>query len=129
MSDPVRKSLGQTISVRTGSLGNVISSVSSGEYRIPQFQREYVWERTKVTELFDSIVKEYPIGSVFLWRASREYNSLFRHSANLGVKSIEDTDNITFVLDGQQRITSLYLTLEGQRSHDRLDLFSGCYFS
>lgn len=108
-----QKYLSQTINVGTGTLSNLMLSVSSGEYRIPQFQREYVWERTKVNELFDSIFNQYPIGSVFLWNAGREYNSLFRHSVNLGIKPVEKDDNIKFVLDGQQRITSLYLALNG----------------
>ena len=88
-------------------------AVEKGQYRIPQFQREYVWEKTKVLELFDSIYKEYPIGSFFLWKAERSFNHLFRHSVDLNVPPIRDDDDVCFILDGQQRMTSLYVTLMG----------------
>ncbi|MCB1078750.1 MAG: DUF262 domain-containing protein, partial [Verrucomicrobiae bacterium] len=95
------------------TLDGLVLSVRRGEYRIPQFQREYVWEKTKVVSLFDSIYHEYPIGSFFLWKADREHNRLFRHSVDLGIPEIKDDDNVSFILDGQQRITSLYVTLIG----------------
>jgi hypothetical protein len=94
-------------------MNNVVVAVSKGQYRIPQFQREYVWKKSKVIELFDSIYKEYPIGSFFLWKAGREHNQLFRHSVDLDIRPIQADDNIAFILDGQQRITSLYVTLKG----------------
>jgi len=103
----------QKIRVIPDNLNNLIIAVQKGYYRIPQFQREYVWEKSKVISLFDSIYKEYPIGSFFLWRASRKHNDLFRHSIDLGIAPIHQDDNVTFILDGQQRITSLYVALQG----------------
>jgi hypothetical protein len=103
----------QKIQVIPEILNNLVVGVSKGEYRIPQFQREYVWEKSKVIELFDSIYREWPIGTFFLWKAGREYNRLFRHSIDLNISPIQDDDDITFILDGQQRITSLYVTLMG----------------
>ena len=103
----------QKIQVVPDTLNNLIVEVGKGEYRVPQFQREYVWEKSKVIELFDSIYKEWPIGTFFLWEAGREHNRLFRHSIDLNIPPIRDDDDITFILDGQQRITSLYVALMG----------------
>lgn len=103
----------QKIEVRPGTLGNLLSDVEKGRYRIPKFQREYVWRRSKVVELLDSIYQEYPIGSFFLWKAPREYNRLFRGTVELGIPPVDKHDDVSFVLDGQQRITSLYVTLNG----------------
>lgn len=101
------------IEVQPSTLANLIADVENGRYRIPQFQREYVWPRSKVQELFDSIYHEYPIGSFFLWDAERKDNHLFRQLIDLGVPPVKDHDDISFILDGQQRITSLYVTLMG----------------
>jgi hypothetical protein len=103
----------QKIRVQSETLINVVAAVSKGQYRIPQFQREFVWEKSKVIELFDSIYKEYPIGSFFLWKADRIHNRLFRHSISLNIPPVKDDDDVSFILDGQQRITSLYVTLVG----------------
>lgn len=103
----------QNIRVFAETLNNLIVAVSRGEYRIPQFQREYVWEMSKVLSLFDSIYKEYPIGSLFIWNAGREHNRLFRHSVGLNIRPVRQDDHVSFILDGQQRITSLYVTVLG----------------
>jgi len=103
----------QNISVRSDTLSNLIRDIENGNFRIPQFQREFVWNRGKIAELFDSIYNEYPIGSFFLWKAEKEFNNLFRATVNLGVKPIDEHDNVSFILDGQQRTTSLYVALRG----------------
>lgn len=105
----------QKITVKPDTLNNLVSAVERGEYRIPQFQREYVWVTSKILELFDSLYREFPIGSFFLWKAGREHNYLFRHTVDLGIPPVEEHDNISFILDGQQRITSLYVSLKGLR--------------
>jgi hypothetical protein len=103
----------RNIQVVSSTLNNLVVAVERGDYRVPQFQREYVWERTKVIELFDSIYKEYPIGSFFLWKAGREHNRLFRNSVDLNIPPAANDDDVSFILDGQQRITSIYATLMG----------------
>ena len=103
----------QKISVKPDTLANLIIDVANGNYRIPQFQREFVWKKSKIIELFDSIYREYPIGSFFLWQAGREHNNLFRHTVDLGLPAVGEHDSVSFILDGQQRITSLYVSLNG----------------
>lgn len=99
-------------------LHDVMSDVGRGKYRIPEFQREFVWDRTDVVDLFDSIYRSYPIGSFFFWRVPRGMWDFFRDIEGLEQPSIEDVRNsefpeVSFVLDGQQRLTSLYTTLNG----------------
>lgn len=94
-------------------LGDLISYVGRGDYRIPQFQRDYVWKKSKVIDLFDSVYQEFPIGSFFLWKADREHNRLFREVPGLKVKPVGEHDVVHFVIDGQQRVTSLYVALSG----------------
>jgi len=101
------------IEVKPSTLANLVADVGSGRYRIPQFQREFVWNKSKVRELFDSIYQEFPIGSFFLWDAERENNHLFRQLVDLGIPAVGKHDDVSFILDGQQRITSLYVTLKG----------------
>jgi len=103
----------QKITVRPDTLPNLIADIAKGNYRIPQFQREFVWSTKKIIELFDSIYQEFPIGSLFFWKAGKEHNKLFRHTVKFASKPVGDEDNISYILDGQQRSTSLYVTLLG----------------
>ena len=100
--------------VDDANLRDVFNRISDGRYRIPEFQREYVWDTSEVTELFDSIYNSYPIGSLFLWEVPEEMNEFFRDTREFGQPSVEDVRyQVSFVLDGQQRLTSLYIALEG----------------
>lgn len=103
----------QKIDVTSSNLPKLMVAVANGTYRIPQFQRDFVWSASKIIELLDSIFKEYPIGSFFLWNAGREHNHLFRHIVDLDIPPVGKHDNVSFILDGQQRVTSLYVTLNG----------------
>ena len=58
---------------------------------MPEFQREYVWPKKKVLELFDSIYREFPIGSFFLWIAGRQHNHLFLELVDLGIPPVGST--------------------------------------
>ena len=50
------------------SIQDLIKALENGEYRVPRFQRDYVWDVKKAANLVDSILRGYPIGSVILWR-------------------------------------------------------------
>jgi len=104
----------EKIKVEPGlKLADIMRDVERGKLRIPRFQREFVWERPKVVKLLDSIYHQFPIGSFFFWEAPRTYNRFFRNIAELGLPEPDARDEITFILDGQQRITSLYVTAKG----------------
>jgi hypothetical protein len=90
----------------------ILRNVKRGIYQIPKFQRNFVWEKEKVAQLMDSIFKGYPIGSFILWKTKERLGAI----KGLGSKifpDIPDGDSIYYILDGQQRITSLYLVVEG----------------
>src|ERR1017187_10412051 len=85
----------------------VMNDIENGRVRRPPFQRECVWSPTKVLDLMDSIYKGFPIGSFFYWKAARNYVTLFRDIASLKLPPPSLDQELYFILDGQQRITSL----------------------
>lgn len=98
---------GGEMGVEPVSLRRLIERVVLGELRIPAFQRGFVWNPDKVQFLMDSIYKGYPIGTLLVWRAREQLTS----DRALGpyLLSAPRTDYpIDYVLDGQQRLTSLF---------------------
>ena len=57
------------------TIKKLIERISSGDIRIPAFQRDYVWESDQVSFLLDSIYKEFPIGTIILWKTDNRLNS------------------------------------------------------
>lgn len=91
---------------------SLFAEIQDGTVKIPQFQRDFVWSKAKSAKLLDSIVKGYPIGTFILWKTSERLRSI----RNLGGLSLPETpkgDAVKYVLDGQQRLTSLFATLKG----------------
>ncbi|ROI12359.1 DUF262 domain-containing protein [Kaistella haifensis] len=89
------------------SIRKIIDRVISGEIRIPAFQREFVWTPEQVSFLLDSIYKNFPIGTVFLWKTSTRLESE-RDLGNFTIPEPRKEHPVYYVLDGQQRITSLF---------------------
>ncbi len=58
------------------SYDKLLSKLEDGEYQIPKFQRNFVWEKSKVALLIDSILKGYPVGTFILWKTKDKLNSL-----------------------------------------------------
>jgi hypothetical protein len=112
VGDALGESDSTDIEVRSITLDDFIASVRKGEYQIPRFQREYVWGKTKVRSLLESICLRLPIGSIFVWKAGSGHSDFVRHLVP-DIPAPKHDDAITFVLDGQQRITSLYYALRG----------------
>lgn len=90
-------------SVNNYSVDNIISWINSGEIAIPEMQRPFVWDSTKVRDLIDSLYKGYPIGYIIIWK-------------NPDVKLKDGTLSIgkKIVIDGQQRITALTAAITGR---------------
>ncbi|WP_038250948.1 GmrSD restriction endonuclease domain-containing protein [Ghiorsea bivora] len=83
------------------------------DYQIPTFQRDVVWEKENVKKLWDSIYKFYPLGSILVWKTDIK---LQNHRKIGGHKISEGTFNRSeyqYILDGQQRTTSLLTSLYG----------------
>ena len=102
----------------------VINDIHSKKYLLPSIQREFVWSQDQITMLFDSLMRDYPINSFLFWKVPKEKASEFkfyeflrdyhqkdnRHNPKANINGSED---IMAVLDGQQRLTSLYIALKG----------------
>lgn len=89
------------------TIKKLMERISSGDIRIPAFQRNYVWEPDQVSFLLDSIYREFPIGTVILWKTDNRLNSEKR----LGYFELPEPQKdypVNYVLDGQQRLTSLF---------------------
>ncbi len=111
-------------------------------YFLPDIQREYVWlkkaDEKKIEQLFDSILRGYPIGSFLFWKLQKEdiaksdeqdsdklnfqlyqfitnYDERKPHNEKIRIEQIR-RDDLSIVLDGQQRLTSLYIGLKGTRT-------------
>ena len=95
-------------------LDDIFTSLERGNMRIPRFQRAYVWERSKIVKLLSSIYYQYPIGLFFIWDTGKEMESFCRDISGLGFPKDPEGDKFSFILDGQQRITSLYVALKGK---------------
>jgi len=57
-----------SISVEKKSITELLDELKSGKYFLPSFQRKYVWDADDIKNLIDSIVKNYPIGAVIIWK-------------------------------------------------------------
>ena len=101
------------IKVSPDTLGTLMADFEKGEIRVPRFQREFVWERSRILKLLDSMFKEFPIGTIFLWNAPPEYNYLLRSPKELGLPELQTHQGYRFILDGQQRLTSLFVVIRG----------------
>lgn len=86
--------------------------IEQGELKVPQFQRDFVWSIDASAKLMDSIVKGYPIGAFTFWKTKDRLRAV----KNIGGLTLPDSpanDFVNYVLDGQQRITSIYACLKG----------------
>lgn len=92
----------------------LISNIEQGLIKIPQFQRKFVWSVEQTAKLLDSILKGYPIGTFILWETDERLRSI----RNIGGIALPDTPAghfAQYVLDGQQRMTSLYVSMKGAK--------------
>jgi len=92
---------------QTPSIRSLVDDIIKGAIRIPAFQREFVWDYDHVAYLMDSIYKKYPFGSLLFWRTK---NRLTR-DRKLGFFDLPDAPEeypVSYVLDGQQRLTSIF---------------------
>lgn len=111
------------MSYKADTIKNVVTKVNQ-EYFLPTIQREFVWGPDQVCQLFDSLMRRYPIGTFLFWDVAPEnrdklsiYNFIDRareqgenHNESAQLHGVP---KVTLVLDGQQRLTSLYIGLKG----------------
>jgi len=111
------------------NFSGLIGDIKNGRIKIPQFQRKFVWSMRKSAGLLDSIVKGYPIGTFIFWKTKERLPSI-RNLGDCKLPSAPRGDYVSYVLDGQQRLTSLFACLEGakvSRDKNEDDDFSKIY--
>ena len=110
------------------TIAQAIEHIHRNEYLLPAFQRDFVWSAEQIEKLFDSLMKGYPISSMLFWKVKGGTKTDFRFYKFLSAfiqyhRICNDpipTDNINdfyAVLDGQQRLTSLYIGLCGSYAY------------
>jgi len=111
---------------------SLLNQIDSEDIVLPAIQRDFVWSESKIEKLMDSILRGYPIGIVLMWETYK--NIQFRKFEKIYSKKTKplfidnDSDKkLKLVLDGQQRLQSLYLALYGQYQGKYLyfDILSG----
>lgn len=93
---------------------DLISEIQKGIIKIPKFQRDFVWSIEKTAQLLDSLLKGYPIGTFILWQTDERINDI-KNIGNLEIPDTPEGTKVQYVLDGQQRITSLYAAFLGAK--------------
>lgn len=92
---------------------DLVHRFDTGEILLPMMQRDYVWKAAKVVKLLDSLYKRWPIGCFYVWHTTQPQPSKTRVGA--GTPARRSIDNFYgFLLDGQQRLTSLSLAIAGE---------------
>lgn len=114
----------ETIRKIVGYLNN---EEANGGFWLPNIQRPFVWNEEQIERLFDSIMREYPISTLLIWRTKskirrRKFIDNYKHTIKLIDYYIPEDDKSKFlILDGQQRLQSLYIGLKG--SYEKKELY------
>jgi uncharacterized protein with ParB-like and HNH nuclease domain len=106
------------------SIKEAIENMEARQFLLPSIQREFVWKPEQMEKLFDSLMKEYPVGSFLFW--SVQGDNVQNYQFYEFIRDYHEKDNkrnpkantagmhsLTAILDGQQRLTSLYIGLKG----------------
>jgi hypothetical protein len=92
------------------TVADLVQRFDTGEIRLPLMQRDYVWKPNKVVRLLDSLYRGWPIGSFYVWQTQDGHPTKAR-VGNLRSRRLDGFYG--FLLDGQQRLTSLSLAIQG----------------
>ncbi|MBT0879775.1 MULTISPECIES: DUF262 domain-containing protein [unclassified Campylobacter] len=105
------------------TIANLIKNIKNKSYLLPDIQRDYVWKEEQIINLFDSIMQDYPLGMILLWELDGDVQGFytFLESTNDKKKQYDGGSiDLKAVLDGQQRLTSLYLATYGDYNGKKL---------
>ncbi|MCB4791967.1 MAG: DUF262 domain-containing protein [Elusimicrobia bacterium] len=110
----VKKNEGEDSYAPPIHISKIINEIEEGNWVIPEFQRDFVWGADKFTLLFDSIYRGYTIGNLLLWKTDEKL--AHRRVGEKETIPLEDvrSSGYTYILDGQQRVTTLYGVLKGK---------------
>lgn len=116
------------------SLYGLLTQIDKDDIVLPAMQRPFVWKEERIARLVDSLLRGFPIGAVMLWRTNtvQRYRRISRDidtgtQATFVFESTEGQSQKYLVLDGQQRLTSLFVSFRGSYNHRKLylDVLSG----
>ena len=91
-----------------------LEGLRRGQYQIPTFQRDVVWDRERVKRLWDSIYRFYPLGSILVWRTMIRLQN-HREIGGHPLRDNPSSGEFQYLLDGQQRTTALLTSIYGGR--------------
>ena len=109
------------------TISEAITHIKNEEYVLPDFQRKFVWDEKRIIKLFDSLMRDYPYGTLVFWLINdKNKNTSFtfykfinhfnynEHKEIDGDETIKYSDgSLSIVLDGQQRLTSFNIGVRG----------------
>lgn len=109
-------------------IAQAIRDIDEKKYFLPSIQREFVWGTEQIEKLFDSIMRDYPINSFLFWKVNKDNTNKYKFyeflrdyhekdSRHNPKANLHGSDDITAILDGQQRMTSLYIGLKGSYAY------------
>ncbi len=119
------------MSYQNETIKNMLDKIGKNALYLPAIQRKFVWEYTQIENLFDSLMRKYPIGTFLFWsfktKKKNEYVFYkFLQEYHERDKCINDIaprphlkKGILGVLDGQQRLSSLYIALQGSYAYKK----------
>ena len=110
------------------TIASALEKIDQNQYLLPAIQREFEWEHTRIEWLFDSIMRGYPISSFLFWDVKEDtaknykfykfinsYREVYKtHNEEFSTNGIQ---SFQAILDGQQRLTSLYIGLKGSYAY------------
>ena len=107
-------------------IGYILDSVDNGTIVLPEFQRGYVWSRDQVKGLMQSLYQRFPVGGLLIWNTQAD-------TTDLRGADVPGSTTVKLLLDGQQRVTSLYGVMRGApprffEDPERTKSFTGLHF-
>ena len=109
------------------TIQEIAKFIENGEYRIPRFQRDFVWEIKKSAALIDSIFRGYPIGSIIVWETKNKLTCIDKKDlGGIKIPGKETGRYTSYIIDGQQRLTSLFLAVNGLTTGNGQDFSNIC---
>jgi len=116
------------------TISEAIEGINAKRFLLPAIQREFVWDSKKIEWLFDSLMRDYPISSFLFWRVEGNTKNQYKfysfldsyrekyHTHNSEFNTIGKNDFMA-VLDGQQRLTALYIGLTGSYAYKKANVW------
>jgi Protein of unknown function DUF262 len=96
-----------SLDIQTLKVRDIIEDYRSGRLVIPEFQREYVWKKSRAPYLLDSIYRSFPISALLLWSSESDVRARRRDPRPVRGRSV------SWLIDGQQRVITLSRILSG----------------